>query len=170
MGLIQEELNNMLNELVTKCFSINRILDRGVSVLNIKFKMLNASNVIHHNIAHAYLGDKFADSISDYQSSRNNLTIYGETPKGDRDYNTPLEFIQDYYNLNLELQDMISDTIDKAIEIGDNTTKIFLDGLLYRLSEYTAISITLVDLFTDYGSESFNLQMLDSVIDKYINL
>lgn len=168
MGLIVEDLNNMLNELVTKCFEINRLVDRGVSILSVKFKMPKAAELIHQNIAHAYPSNILADSISDYQASRDNLTIYGATPIGNQDYASPLDFIRTYYNANLELQDMIYDTMDKCIEVGDYTTKVFLDGLINRLSKYTSMSIILVDLFANYGNEPFNLQMLDSVIDKYI--
>lgn len=170
MGLIQDDLNNMLNDLITKCFAINRMLDRGMSILGVKFKMVKTAEILHPKIAHAYPSDKFADSISNYQASRNNLTVYGVTPAGDKDYIAPLDFIQDYYNENIELQDMISDTIDKAVDVGDYTTKKFLDGLLVRLADYTALSITLVDLFTDYGSDPYHLQRLDSVIEDYINV
>ena len=36
MGLIQNDLNDMLNDLVTKCFAINRIEDRAniIDILN----------------------------------------------------------------------------------------------------------------------------------------
>lgn len=170
MGLIQNDLNDMLNDLVTKCFAINRTLDRGVNVLGIKFKMVQASDIIHHRIAHAYLGEEFADGIAAYQTSRNNLTIYGQTPIGDKDYIAPIDFIKDYYNENIELQDMISDAVDKAIEVGDHTTKVFLDGLLTTVAKYTAVAITLLDLFEDYGGDTFHLQVLDSVIEKYINV
>ena len=170
MGLISEELNNMLNDVLTKCFALNRLLDRDMSLLSVKFKMARTAEILHPALAHAYLGDEFADSISEYQASRDMLTIYGATPIGNKDYNTPLDLIVDYYNENLELQEMIYDTVDKAIEVGDYTTKIVLDGLLSRLSKYTALSITLVDLFTDYGSEPYKLQLLDSVIDKYVTV
>lgn len=168
MELINKELNGMLNDLVGKCFAINRMLDRGISILSIKFKMINASKIIHQKIAHIYPSDIFADSISGYQSERNMLTIYPETPIGNRDYNTPLDFIKDYYKENIELQDMIYDCVEKAIEVGDHTTKVFLDGLLNRLSKYTALSINLIDLFESYGNDTFRIELLDSVIDKYL--
>ena len=98
------------------------------------------------------------------------MTIYGQTPIGDKDYIAPIDFIKDYYNENIELQDMISDTVDKAIEVGDHTTKLFLDGFLTTVPKYTAVAITLLDLFEDYGGDTFHLQVLDSVIEKYINV
>lgn len=168
MELINKELNNMLDNLVGKCFAINRMLDRGVSILSIKFKMIQASEIIHQKIAHVYPSDVFADSISTYQGERGMLTIYPFTPVGDKDYSSPLDFIKDYYKENIELQDMICDTIDKSIEIGDHTTKVFLDGLLNRLSKYTSLSINLVDLFESYGNGNFQLQALDSAIKDYI--
>ena len=35
-GLIDKKLNNQINELIGKCFAINRMLDRGMSLLNVR--------------------------------------------------------------------------------------------------------------------------------------
>lgn len=170
MGLISEKLNNRLNELIGKCFSINRMLDRGMSLLMVRWKMVRTSTLLHPAIAHAYPGDKFADAISGYQGQRDNESIYPSTPTGNKEYNNPLEFFRDYHRENLELEDMIKDTIDQAIEEGDLTTKKFLDGLLESLIPYTAQSQTLIDLCEQYGVESFHLQILDANIKKYIDV
>jgi ferritin len=170
MGLISEKLNNKLNELIGKCFSINRMLDRGMSLLMVRWKMIRSSTLLHPAIAHAYPSDKFADSISDYQGQRDNESIYPSTPIGNKNYDNPLEFFKDYHKENLELEDMIKDAIDEAVEEGDLTTKKFLDGLLERLVPYTAMSQTLIDLATQYGTDSFHMQLLDANIKKYINV
>lgn len=168
MGLISEKLNNSLNELVGKCFATNRMLDRGMSLLGVRWKLLRCSELLHPALAHAYLGDKFADSISGYQGKRDCETIYPATPIGNENYDSPLEFVKSYHSANLELEDSIKDVIDEAVESGDLTTKKFLDGLLETLADYTAMSQNLVDLFTQYGNDKFALQLLDSNIDKYI--
>lgn len=170
MELISEKLNNQLNELVGKCFAINRMLDRGMSLLKVRWKLINTSNILHPKVAHAYPAEKFADGISDYQASRGNETIYPETPVGNKEYNNPMEFFIDYYKENIALENMIKDTIDEAIEEGDTTTKVFLDKILMNLLPFTALSQDLVDLVEKYGNDNFHLQMLDSVIEKYINI
>ena len=170
MGLISEKLNNMLCEIIGECFAINRMLDRGMSLLDTKFAMKNTAALLHPGLAHVFLGSKFADGIGDYIGSRNNLVYYPATPIGDKDYIAPLEFVKDFYTHMINLQTMTYDAIDEAVEEGDYSTKVFLDGFLKNIVEYTDIAQTLSDVFNSYGFSSVNLQLLDANIDKHIHL
>lgn len=170
MGLISEKLNNMLCEIIGECFAINRMLDRGMSLLDTKFAMKNTAALLHPGLAHVFLGSKFADGIGDYIGSRNNLVYYPATPIGDKDYIAPLEFVKDFYTHMINLQTMTYDAIDEAVEEGDYSTKVFLDGFLKNIAEYTDIAQTLIDVFNSYGFSSVNLQLLDANIDKHIHL
>lgn len=170
MELISKELNSKLDELVGKAFAINRMLDRGMSLLKVRWKMIKSSDLLHQKVAHAYPGDKFADSISDYQASRSMETIYPETPIGNREYNSPIDFFIDYFQENIEFEDMIKDVIDMAEKEDDQTTKKFLNGLLVRLSEYTSLSQDLIDIVSMCDNDKFKLLMLDSEIDDYVNV
>ena len=170
MGLISEKLNNMLCEIIGECFAINRMLDRGMSLLDTKFAMKNTAALLHPGLAHVFLGSKFADGIGDYIGSRNNLVYYQATPIGDKDYIAPLEFVKDFYTHMINLQTMTYDAIDEAVEEGDYSTKVFLDGFLKNIVEYTDIAQTLIDVFNSYGFSSVNLQLLDANIDKHIHL
>ena len=170
MGLISEKLNNMLCEIIGECFAINRMLDRGMSLLDTKFAMKNTAALLHPGLAHVFLGSKFADGIGDYIGSRNNLVYYPATPIGDKDYIAPLEFVKDFYTHMINLQTMTYDAIDEAVEEGDYSTKVFLDGFLKNIVEYTDIAQTLIDVFNSYGLSSVNLQLLDANIDKHIHL
>lgn len=170
MGLISEKLNNMLCEIIGECFAINRMLDRGMSLLDTKFAMKNTAALLHPGLAHVFLGSKFADGIGDYIGSRNNLVYYPATPIGDKDYIAPLEFVKDFYTHMINLQTITYDAIDEAVEEGDYSTKVFLDGFLKNIVEYTDIAQTLIDVFNSYGFSSVNLQLLDANIDKHIHL
>ena len=170
MGLYSEKLNNMLFEIIGECFAINRMLDRGMSLLDTKFAMKNTAALLHPGLAHVFLGSKFADGIGDYIGSRNNLVYYPATPIGDKDYIAPLEFVKDFYTHMINLQTMTYDAIDEAVEEGDYSTKVFLDGFLKNIVEYTDIAQTLIDVFNSYGFSSVNLQLLDANIDKHIHL
>ena len=170
MQLISENLNNQLNNLIGKSFSINRMLDRGMSLLGVRWKLINSAKNLHPKVSHAYPSSKFADGIQDYQASREAETIYPATPIGNREYQNPLEFFIDFYKENLEFENMIKDVIDMSIEEGDNNTKNYLDKLLDNLVPFTALSQTLIDLVTQYGNETFKLQLFDSVIEKYIEV
>ena len=170
MGLISEKLNNMLCEIIGECFAINRMLDRGMSLLDTKFAMKNTATLLHPELAHVFLGSKFADGIGDYIGSRNNLVYYPATPIGDKDYIAPLEFVKDFYTHMINLQTMTYDAIDEAVEEGDYSTKVFLEKFLKNIVEYTDIAQTLIDVFNSYGFSSVNLQLLDANIDKHIHL
>lgn len=170
MGLISEKLNHELDLVRGQAFDLNRMLDRGMSLLEVRWKLIKSAEILHPKVAHAYLGDLFADSISAYQASRDNESIYTATPAGDREYNSPLDFFLDYHRENLKFENMIKDAVDEAIDEGDTTTKVFLDGLLNRLVPYIALSQTLVDLTTQYGNDAFHLQVMDSVLEKYVNV
>lgn len=168
MKLVSENLNNQLNELIGKCFAINRMLDRGMSLLTVRWGMIRTSEILHPKIAHAYPSDKFADSISAYQALRNMESTYPLTPVGDRDYKIPIEFFKDYFQENLEFEDMIKEAIITAKDDEDYQTKKFLNGLLNRLVPYTAFSQDLVGLIDSCENDNFKLMMLDSNIEKYI--
>lgn len=168
MGLIAERLNNRLNEIIGKCFEVNRLCDRGQSILSVTFKMPKTAKVVHMKCAHPIIGSDFADSIGDYQESRDNTTVYPATPVGNTEYAKPIDFFYQYQHYLLELESLVKDVVDDAIEIGDTTTKVFLDGFLSRLIPVIANSITFIDLFTQYGNDSFHLSVLDSIIDDYI--
>ena len=170
MGLISEELNSLLNNLVGRCFRLNRLLDRGMSLLNVRWAMFKSSELLHPALAHAFLGDKFADSISDYQGSRNNETIYPATTIGDQNYNNYLEFFKEMLNEFIIFSNEIEDTISFAIQDEDNTTKVFLDGLLSRLAPYIEQMQDLVDLGTDYGTDRLGKRFFDENIEKYIKV
>ena len=168
MSLIAGGLNNSLNALVGKCFQMNRLLDRSVSLLNVKFHLTNTAEVLHYKAAHIYLGEKFADYIADYQALRNNETIYPATIAGDDVFDNPLSIMLQFHSENLAFENMILDAIDEAEDVGDFTTKHFLEKLLDNLAEMTALSETLVDVFRDCDNEKFKLLMLDSVIEEYV--
>jgi ferritin len=168
MGLISEKLNNQLNELTGKSFSLNRLVDRGVSLLDVRWNLLKTSDNVHHRIAHAFPGDDFADSITYYQAQRNCESIYPATPAGDKNYENPKEFFDDLYAQIVEYENMIKDAVEEAVDEGDQTTKVFLDGLLSRLTPYVDLAQNLIDLITAYGDNSFHLQVFDSVIEDYM--
>ena len=165
MSLISEKMSNILDNLIGEFFIVNRMLDRGMSVLAIKFKIPHVSNFVHQNLAHIYIGDKFADAIGDYKHSRDCAIVYPQTPIGDKDYDSPYQLFEELYNKNVYLEDTLKDAIDEACEEGDLVTKKFLGKILVNLTEYTAISKNLVDIFEPCGTDAFKLTLIDADID-----
>lgn len=147
---------------------MNRLLDRSVSLLNVKFHLINTAEILHYKAAHVYLGENFADYIAEYQALRGNETMYPATVAGNDVFDNPLGILLQFHSGNLEFENMIEDVIDDAEDIGDFTTKHFLEKLLDNLANMTALSATLVDMFKDCGNDKFKMLMLDSVIKGYI--
>ncbi len=141
--LISDEVNDGLNKIVQKLFEGNRIMDRAMSVLNIKFVMNKTVEQLHPKLAHLY--PKLADVISDYQGARNMLTIYGLTPEDKTDYISPLDFFERLLDYMHDLESIVIEVSDVARENGDITTKIFLENFLITLIPVTNQSLLLVD-------------------------
>ena len=88
-GLLTIEIKEALEEIVKQCFYNNRIADRIASLLSVQFVMPATEKIIHSKYAH--LMPILADVITDYMSARDCSAIYGETPIGNQEYNTPLD-------------------------------------------------------------------------------
>lgn len=168
--LMSEKMQYVLSGLVGECFAMNRFLDRGMSLLDTKFKMKRCAAVLHPALAHAFTGDEFADGISAYMGERDTLVTYPATPAGDEDFNSPKEFINAFYLKMLEFQSMVYDAVEDAEEEQDHSTKVFLDGLTKTVDKYIDQAQTLVDIFENFGDTPFGRQMLDVNIKKYIKV
>lgn len=167
-GLIKENVNETLNQLIGDMFAMNRMLDRMMSVMSIKFVMPKTVNILHPKMAHAYPAE--ADKISDYQGSRNNLTAYPETPIGNEDYSTPLEIFNRMLMKQLEIEESISEAIVLAYDEGDMITKVFLQDFLLNFNKYTEQILLLIDKATMYGDNSVHWMLFDSNVEDFIVL
>ena len=165
MELISERMSSVLDNLIGEFFELNRMLDRGMSVLAIKFKIPHTSNYVHQNLAHIYIGDKFADAIGDFKHSRDCMVVYPQTSIGNKDYGSPVELFKELYKKNVAMEDSIKDAIDEACEEGDLVTKKFLGRILVNLTEYTDISKNLIDIFEPCGTDGFKLTLIDAEIE-----
>lgn len=166
-GLLTGEMKASLEKIVKHCFYCNRIADRIVSFMSIKFVMPISANIIHKNIAHMYLGDLGADGISGYMDSRNCTTIYGETPIGDQIYESPRECLNKILEINLEWENLVKDSIKLAHEEGDYTTVVFLQDYLEDIIPITADILTLVDKMEMYDDTKSGWMRFDKDILKF---
>lgn len=163
-SLISEELNNKLNQIVTMCFLGNRIADRGVSVLEVKFCMNKTGNILHSKLAHLF--PVLGDFISDYQNARNELTIYGNTPRDDTDYQSPMEFFERMLDYMTDLEALVGDAIEKSKDEFDYTTKCLLNQFLLKLIPVTNQCLLLFDKGEKYNNDwmAFDHNVEDFII------
>ena len=147
-SLIPQQLNNRLDQILTKCFEGNRIADRGMSVLGVKFAMNKTENVLHAKLAHLY--PSLADKISSYQGFRNNLTFYGVTPADNSDYTSPLDFFDIMFQYMIDLENLVAETAVLAQDEDDFTTYSFLQEFSRNLIPVTAQCLLLLDKAENY--------------------
>ncbi len=143
-------------------------MDRGMSILDVKFVMNNTVKFLHPKLAHLF--PLKADDVSEYQSSRNCLTTYGQTPLDDSDYATPLEFFLKMLQYQQELESVIVEGIDLCKDEDDKVTKVFLEGFLLGLTSVTKQILLLIDKSEAYGNDSKSLMQFDHNVEDFIIL
>lgn len=148
--LIDEKLNSKLDEIVTMLFLGNRIMDRGMSVLGVKFAMNKTESLLHPKLAHLF--PLIADDVSSYQSDRNNLTIYGNTPEAKDDYEKPLDFFEKILDYMVDLESLVGETYNIAKE-EDFTTASFLQNFILKLIPISSQCLLLVDKMEMYKDD-----------------
>ena len=168
---VSKELSERMLTLLGFCFYLNRIYDRGLSLCEVRWKLINFEKITHPLIAHALplLGDK----ISSYLSKRNVESFYPDTTGGMKEYSSPLEF----FNFVLEefnrFEDEIANTIDYASSIDkDRATQQFLQSFLSTWIEYVATMNNVVDLAMQFApnNESLGWQLFDNEFEKGITV
>lgn len=82
--VISEQTSSAIDELVGIYFDLNRSFDRAVSIMQNIFAMPNASNIIHHNLAHLF--PLMADKCTEIKDRYNLPSIYPETHRDSRNY------------------------------------------------------------------------------------
>ena len=160
-SLISEQTNAKLDELVTMFFAGNRLADRGMSQLDVKFCMNKTASILHAKVAHLF--PSLADVVSDYQASRNNKTIYGLTPRDETEYSSPMEFFERLAEFMVEVESFIFECYETAKEDEDFMTKSFLESFILQMLPLTKQCLLLVDkcglyddmMLFDHNIESF---------------
>jgi len=150
-SLIPENVNKKLDEIVTMCFLGNRIADRAMSVMDVKFSMNKSSELLHQKLAHLF--PLIGDIASSYQSARNCLTFYGDTPADGTDYNSPQEFFEKLLDYMTDLESLCYESCQLAKEESDFTTSAFLHKFIRMLIPITNQCILLADKGKAYNGD-----------------
>jgi len=163
LELISQELNTILDSLVTEAFTCNRILDRSMSLLSVKFKLLKTSELLHAKFAHWF--PQAADLVSNLQDSRGMLTVYGATPLANFDAVSHIELFEMFLDEFVKYQDMIEDAIDASILEKDRMVEAFLKDYLLKLNPYIQSAMNVLDVARMYGTEPLGMQLFDNEIE-----
>ena len=140
---ISLKTSESLDLLVGKAFDLNRSFDRAVSIMQNKWCMPNAANIIHHNLAHLF--PLLADVISGFKDNWNLTTVYPETHKDDRDYANLLDMMTILENEVLDFYEMVKMVYKIAEEESDFNAMAMLIDFMNKLTIIVSQMYTLRD-------------------------
>jgi len=163
--LIDNRTIKEINLISQQCFWLNRVTDRAVSVLSIKFGMPITANIIHQKLAHKY--PLLADDVNEILDMFNEYTDYLETPADVRDYEDIVELFQSILDENIKLYDMVRNAIFVCRETTDVNVETHLLDFLEDVNEYVAQTITLRDKAVSLKD---NVEMYELLINKIFTL
>lgn len=150
--LISPRTNDQLNSIIGQCYQINRVLDRILSVLSVKFTCVKSVEILHGGFSHKFplLGDFFYE----LQSSFDVLTDYPATISDSSDYNSLEEIFKRVLDEVIILNDLITGCIEICMEEGDYNIKSSLENFLAtRYIKYINQSLILYDKSKLYGND-----------------
>lgn len=140
---ISLKTSESLDLLVGKAFDLNRSFDRAVSIMQNKWCMPNAANIIHHNLAHLF--PLLADVISGFKDNWNLTTVYPETHKDDRDYSNLLAMMTILRDEVLDFYEMIKMVYKIAEEENDFNVMAMLIDFMNKITIIVSQMYTLKD-------------------------
>ena len=140
---ISLKTSESLDLLVGKAFDLNRSFDRAVSIMQNKWCMPNASDIIHHNLAHLF--PLLADIISGFKDSWNMTTVYPETHKDNRDYSNLLAMMTTLRDEVLDFYEMIKMVYKIAEEENDFNVMAMLIDFMNKMTIIVSQMYTLKD-------------------------
>lgn len=142
--IVSKETQDALMELIKQCFWMNRKLDRCVSVMGVNFACSSSASHIHQGIAHYF--PQLSDKIGELCLERYNIPIiYGETPRGDEEYESVGSIIKVIETNIINFQSLFMGVC--KISMDNNDINVYSD-LLSLLSDYNKI-VEQVILITD---------------------
>lgn len=167
MNLLNTPVEDSLNLLIQRLFLGNRILDRMMSNLTVKFVMPKTESILHEKLAHSY--PKMADYFSGHMEDRNCMAKYLVTPEDVTEYTNPMEIFNKYLEYQLELEELVCECISIAKDDGDMMTELALKEFLSgSLKKYTKQALLLVDKFDIYKDSKINWMHFDNQIEDFV--
>lgn len=162
--LMSENTSNAIDKIVQRFFWMNRIGDNLVTNMSIKWSMVEAANLMHHNIVHRY--PLVADTYSEIQDQFNVRTKYLETPANTIEFSSLLEGFQYMLDELMITNDVIVDAIMIAEREQDINVKVLLEKNLADLTKYINQHIILRDKAQLYGDNyiDFDIHFKDFLL------
>lgn len=140
---LSNKTSEALDEIVGGFFSLNRSFDRAVSVMQNKWAMPQAADIVHNNLAHLF--PLLGDVVSSFKDNWNVDTIYPETHRDARDYKDLSDMMSTLERECGEVYQMIKLTYQVAKDEGDINACAMLFGLVEKMTKVMGQVLTLKD-------------------------
>lgn len=151
MDFISKETSTALDELVGAFFDLNRTLDRCVSIMTNEWSMPQASDIVHHNLAH--LMPLMADKITEIKDRYNLASVYPETHKDNREYTDLKQMYETVLVEFGEVYDMIKMVKRIIMAHDDYNVLVDLDRVMCQYNIVMGQILTLRDKATQMPTD-----------------
>lgn len=115
--LMNKKTSDALDVLYNQFFNLNALFDNAVSYMLNKWCMPNASDIIHHNLAHGF--PIMADMISEIKDNYDERSIRTELPKHDEEYDDLSDMMDTLYTYISNTYEMLKQASRIAIDNND---------------------------------------------------
>ena len=139
--LISKKTSEALDILYGQFFNLNSLLDNAVSYMLNNWAMVQASEIVHHKLAH--LLPVMADDISAIKDDYDERSIRPEVPRHDETYSTLKEMFDYIYGEFEATYHMIVLTNKIALEEGDINVHAGLMDFMRKFNKVIGQIITL---------------------------
>ena len=141
-----------LHELTGKCFQMNRFWDATVSILGVTYVCPNASDLLHHYVAHWYpaIADEITKScLEDF----NIVAYYPATPAGDVSYANLQDMMEQMLEKTITFQNDVMAVRKVADDNQDYQVVVELDNVLRETNKQVAQMLLVNDKAQQYGDD-----------------
>lgn len=166
--LLDKVVIKELSDIQTLLFIGNSVFDNAVYQLSTKFVMPRTTEIVHHRLAHEF--PVLADVITDYADDRGVYLDRKNVPAQTKEYKDTREIFYDLLEYMRNLEKLVYSAAVVCNNIGDGTTKVFLDGFLRGLIPYTKMTLALVDYVDMNGCTPKDNMDMDARINKYMEI
>lgn len=163
--LISDETSNALDILYGQFFNLNSLCDNAVSFMLNEWAMVQANDIIHHNICHLF--PVLSDEISAIKDNYDMRSIRPEVPEHSESYSNLREMFDRIYDEMAATYKMIVMTNKVAMDNGDINVHAGLMEFMRKFNIVIGQIITLMNkshsLPNDF--DTFDFRIKDWKID-----
>lgn len=160
--LINEKTSKELDILYGQMFSLNSVFDNACSFMLNEWAMVQAENIIHHNLAHLF--PLLADKVSGIKDDYDMRSIRPVVPEHSETYENLVDMFDKLLDECTATYEMIKIVNNTAIENGDFNVQV---GLISLMQDYSKVYGQVLTLNNKAHQLVDNFERFDAHIDNW---